>query len=154
MIADKATCTLEKKAKRKERKKNNGEEEEESIRHEYANIESIRECFAVLKKTKVILWLEEQNLEQHISYPRGSVDDPAVFIAENMMRRSFVTCTEQKTKIIVSVGFSVKLRTKRGGSRQNLAPTFVKTVKERPVLARQVLQARKGARALQRTRLT
>lgn len=52
MIADKATCTLEKKAQRKERKKNNGEEEEESIRHEYANIESIRECFAVLKKNQ------------------------------------------------------------------------------------------------------
>lgn len=49
------------------------------------------------------------------SYPRGSVDNPVVFTVENMARRSFVTCTEQKTKIIVWFGFPVKLRTKRIG---------------------------------------
>lgn len=37
----------------------------------------------------------------YISYPCDSADDAALFTVENMVRRSFVTCTEQKTKIIV-----------------------------------------------------
>lgn len=95
------------------------------------------ESFESLNKLKTFIY---------ISYPCDSVDDPALFTVENMVRRSFVTCTEQKTKIIVVDWILGKVKGEL--RRENLAPTFVKAVKERPVSARQVFETGKGARAL------
>lgn len=120
--------------------------------------QNIERSTSVFEKVKFLYRASKRGKKQSIgSYPGSSVDDLAVFMVENMVRRSFVTCVEQKTAkmIVASVGFSVNLRTKSRGSQQNLAPTFVKTVKERPVSARQVFQSWKGAlRALQGTRIT